>query len=201
MGVLGGTFDPIHNGHLSLALSALKEQGLDFVWIMPSAVSYLKEGTGVSPAEDRLAMCRLAVEGRPELRVSELEIQRGGFTYTYETMEELNRLYPQTEHYFIMGADSLFFMENWKHAERIFAACRILAAVREDLGREKLLGKIRELQERFQAEIYLLPMEPVGISSSLIRKEASEGHPIGAYVPRGVEEYIKTLGLYTHKEA
>ncbi len=200
IGFLGGTFDPIHNGHLSLARTARREYELDRLLIMPSGISYLKVNKGVSPAEDRYRMCTLACNGEEGFSVSDLEIRRSGNTYTCDTVEELKRQDPDAEHYFIVGADTLFYMENWKEPERIFRSCIIAAAVRDELGREALEEKIRELTGRFAARILILPVEPVDISSSMIREAVKSGRTIRGLVPEAVEEYISSRGLYAGEE-
>lgn len=196
IGIMGGTFDPIHTGHLLLAEWARSDAGLDEVWFVPTGQSYMKEGQNVLPGKERLHMVRLAVEGNECLRDNDLEIRRDGYTYSYETMEQLRSLYPEDSFYFIEGADCLFTMENWKYPERLFASCTILAAMRGDVEPKQMEAKRIELMKRFGGNILLLPFLQLSISSSEIRKRVREGQSIRYMVPDSVAAYIKEKGFY-----
>ena len=200
IGIMGGTFDPIHTGHLLLAEWAWSAAKLDEVWFVPTGQSYMKEEKGVLPGEERLHMVQLAVEENEHLKYSDLEVRRSGNTYSYETMELLNHLYPEDSFYFIEGADCLFTMENWKCPERLFASCTILAAVRGDVSLEQLEVKRQELIGRYKGNILLLPFLQLSISSSEIRNRVREGQSIRYMVPDDVAAYIKEKGFYREKE-
>lgn len=130
IGLLGGTFDPIHIGHLLLGQWAQEEFGLEEVWFMPAGNPYFKEGRKIASEADRLSMTELAVSGNKTWRVCDAEIGRGGDTYTFETVDLLNREYPQHDFYFIFGADCLDSLHHWRYPERILSGCRIIAAAR-----------------------------------------------------------------------
>lgn len=196
IGVMGGTFDPIHMGHLMLAEWAADAAKLDQVWIIPTGQSYMKTDRRIQPGPERLQMVKLAVEGNDRLKCLDLEIAREGYTYSYETMEELHALYPEHQFYFIEGADCLFTMENWKCPERLFASCTILAAVRGDVSVQKLEEKRAELLARFGGEILLMPFLQMSISSTVIRRRLSCGESIRYMVPDKVLQYIQQKGLY-----
>ena len=119
IGIMGGTFDPIHVGHLMLAEWAAEEMELEEVWVVPTGVSYMKAEHGILTGQERLHMAELATKGNAKLRCVAIEIDRKGYTYTYETLEQLKNQYPDTEFFFLVGADCLFSLENWKYPERI----------------------------------------------------------------------------------
>lgn len=196
IGIMGGTFDPIHTGHLMLAEWALDAAGLDQVWIIPTGQSYMKADRKVLPGRERLHMVKLAAEGNDKLKCLDLEIEREGYTYSYETMEHLKELYPEDSFYFIEGADCLFSMENWKYPERLLGSCTILAAVRGDSSFQKLEEKRAELLDKFGGEIQLMPFPQMEISSTDIRNRLAEGKSIRYMVPDRVLQYIQEKGLY-----
>lgn len=196
VGVMGGTFSPIHMGHLMLAEWAREEAGLDQILFIPAGFPYMKKEIKLPDGEKRLEMVNLAISGRDDFLSSDMEIIRDGNTYTYETMELLKQEHPDTEYSFITGADCLYAMERWKQPERLFASCRIIAAARNGSPAEKLEEKCRELKERFHADILLLTFLSIEISSSDIRRRIQEGRSIRYLVPEKVMEYIKANHLY-----
>lgn len=195
---MGGTFNPIHTGHLLLAEYALETAGLDQVWFVPTGCSYLKrkDGIEVLPAEDRYRMVCLAIAGNDRFRCLDMEIKRAGNSYSYETMEQLRREYPGDQFFFICGADCLSTMEHWKCADRLFASCEILAAVRGDADVESMQQKIGELKESFSARICLLPFRRIELSSSEIRSRRKEGASVRYLVPENVRQYMEEKRLY-----
>lgn len=195
-GILGGTFNPIHVGHLILAEQAYEEFDLDRVLIMPSGLPYLKVGKGVLPPEQRYRMTELAIMDNPHFSISDREVLRDGNTYTSETITELNRDYPDIHFYFIIGADILFQMDSWKDPDVIFGGCSILASVRDGLRPEDLDRKIEEYEERFDADIRVLRTTNIDISSTMIREHAASGRSLRYYVPDAVREFILDNGLY-----
>ncbi len=195
-GIMGGTFNPIHNGHLALAQSALEQFALDEVLFMPCGVPYMKADQHVEDGQIRAEMTALAIEGRPHFRLSLMELEQEGNTYTYQTLERLKSENPETVYYFIAGADSLFHMTKWAHPERIFADCRVLAAVRDDKTAEDMEAQIRFLEQQYNARIHLLQTEYMDISSSGIRRKVAAGESIADAVPASVRAYIDQKGLY-----
>ncbi len=196
IGIMGGTFNPIHTGHLLLAQAALEEAELSEVMFLPSGISYLKAEEQVLSAERRLAMTKLAVEDNPAFTVSDMEIRRKGNTYTCDTLRQLRQEAPQNTFYFILGADCLFGMENWYRPQEIFDSCRILAAVRDTVGEEALRIQADRLRERFGADIRLLHLPRVDISSTDIRERVEKGKSIRYMVPEKVRAYILDNNLY-----
>lgn len=196
IGIMGGTFNPIHNGHLMLAQCAQEQIALDKVLFMPSGISYMKRN--VLDPQKRVDMVELAIREHPDFELSLLEVQKSGNTYTYETLETLTAMNPKKHYYFIIGADSLFQIEQWRYPERIFVLCTLVCAVRDDYDLDAIKEKGSHLT-RSGADILYLNMPKVEISSSDIRRKVRNNLPILEYVPLKVAEYIKEERLY-HEE-
>ena len=196
IGIMGGTFDPIHLGHLILAEQAMIQFDLDQVLFMPSSQPPHKSDRKVLDARHRQAMVLLAIRDNDRFSYSDLELCRTGYTYTSDTLRELNSLYPDSTIYFIMGADSLFAVDSWHEPQEIFNRAVILSANRMDLPEERLQSQIQYLKERFHGNVGLIRMPDIAISSRDIRKKCMEGLPIRYYVPEAVRNYIEEHGLY-----
>lgn len=196
VGILGGTFNPIHMGHLVLAESARETFSLDEILFIPSGVSYMKEQETVLAASERVAMTSLAIEDNPGFALSTIEADKVSNSYTFETLLELRRRHPDTEYYFIIGADSLFHLESWKQPADIFGCCTIIAAVRDNLGIEECKSKAEELKSIYQAEVLFLPNRMIDISSTEIRERIREKKSIRYMLPDKVIAYINRKKLY-----
>lgn len=196
IGILGGTFNPIHYGHLIIAEQAYDQFALDKVLIMPSGVSYLKKDQKIPEGSVRLRMASLAVEDNPCFEVCDMEIKRGGNTYTADTIEELKRNDPESEFFFITGADTLHDMGFWMYPERIFSGCTVLVAVRNNETPDDLKSDIDSYRERYCAKIELLRTSDIEISSSMIREYVSEGRSVRYYLPEKVRSFILENKLY-----
>ena len=196
VGILGGTFDPIHTGHLSLAEAAYESFSLDYVLIMPNGNPPHKAGQVNATMEQRTRMVELAVADNPHLKVSDFEKTPQDYHYTYETLEFLKKEHPDTDYYFILGADSLVHFHTWMEPRRICEACSILAATRDHMESEELTARIQELSRVFGAHIYPMETPNIDISSNMIRERVRTGRSIRYYVPEAVEEYIYKKGLY-----
>ncbi len=196
--ILGGTFDPIHNGHLMLAQSAYLQFALDEVWFLPNAKPPHKDPETIgSTIEDRLNMVKLAIAETDYFRLNDYEARKDTVSYTYETLEALQELYPEHTFSFIIGADSLFSFETWMHPEEIMKRCRILAACREDAGTDRETEQqIQYLNDKYQADIELLTAPHIPVSSTEIRQRRREGLSITGLVPEEVEAYILENKLY-----
>lgn len=193
---MGGTFNPIHNGHIQIALAASKAFFLEQILFLPSGMSYMKREQKIADASHRIHMTQLAIADYPDFSVSTMETDRGGNTYTYETLELLRQQNPTHHYYFIVGADSLFNIENWRYPEKIFANCTILAANRGDTDYQQFLDKKEDLMKRFHADIELFQMTPIPVSSTMIRECCTQGKSIDDYVPQSVAHYIQDNHLY-----
>ncbi len=210
IGIMGGTFNPIHNGHLSIAQSAKDQFALDQVLFMPSGVPYMKNLREVLPASVRYEMTALAIRNIPYFAISDMEAASEGNTYTCDTLQKLKVLHPDTAYYFILGADSLYGIETWRHPELIFQNCTILAAVREErtdikpvphvsgqcLLQNQLARQAQYLREKFHASIALLEISGIDISSTRIRALLREGASVHGMVPEAVEAFILENHLY-----
>lgn len=196
VGIMGGTFNPIHCGHLILAETARNQYKLDEILFIPSGISYMKKDLVIPTGEIRAEMTSLAIEDNPFFALSMLEVERQGNTYTYETLKELRRANPDVEYFFILGADSLFAIDNWRKPEEIFLSCTILVAVRDDKGLEDIKQERERLLEKYQGNIKLLKSSIIEISSSNIRKMLKEGESIRYLVPDKVIDYIQKQKLY-----
>lgn len=194
IGIIGGTFSPIHIGHLMLAQRALEEYHLDEVVFIPNGNPPHK--TASLDSAHRAEMVKLAIKDYPGFTFSDLEISKESFSYTSDTLLQFCSLNPDAEYYFIVGADSLNYMDKWNEPQKIFDCAVILAGPRGNLDLEQMERKIQELQEKYNARIRLLHMPNFEISSNWIRQSVKEGYSIHYYVTDEVEAYIKKLGLY-----
>lgn len=196
VGIMGGTFDPIHYGHLMLAQNALDTFMLDEILFVPSGTPWLKESTKVLSKNKRVSMTGMAIEDNPDFALSTIEIDREGNSYSYETVEELKKEQPDTDFYFIMGADSLLEIERWKHPDRLMADCTLLVAVRDDCDKEGLKKQIAYLTDKYQADIRILPANRMDISSTRIRQMIQEGKSVRYMLPDQVIRFIQKNHLY-----
>ena len=200
IGIMGGTFDPIHIGHLLLGEFAYENFHLDEIWFLPNGNPPHKttDESGVS-LDDRIEMVKLATDDVPYFRLNLYEASSKKHSYTYSTMRALREMYPEHEFFFILGADSLFSIEQWKNFREIFPSCTILAAMRDDKDTESMQAQIRYLNGKYGADIRLLQAPLVEISSTTIRRRAENGLSIRYMVPDVVSEYIQSNALYRIK--
>lgn len=201
IGIMGGTFDPIHNGHLMLAREALCQFRLDQIWFMPNGNPPHKSKQSIqSDIIRRTDMTRLAIRESSRFRLQLYETNRKEISYTYKTLEHFSERYREHSFYFIVGADSLFAIENWFHPERIFRKCTVLAACRDDIDtHEKMQKQILLLKEKYHADIHILDAPLMNVSSHELRTMIQEGKSISEYVPEAVENYIREENLYGAK--
>lgn len=197
VGIMGGTFDPVHIGHLMLAERAYEQFDLETVLFMPSGnPPHKRNRNDVTDAMDRLEMVRLAIQDNPHFSLDAEEILRGGYSYTNETLRILREENPDTDYYFIIGGDSLMSFDTWVRPDVIAANCILLAAVRDGLDTKTMELKMQELQKRYGADVRLLHTPDVDISSSQIRTWNQESRSIRYFVPDAVLQYIREKGLY-----
>ena len=197
VGVLGGSFNPIHNGHLSIAKYAHEQMGIPEILIMPTASTYYKDDSCLIPSEKRMDMIRLAIsenEAEDYMKPSYLDINRGGITYTYDTINDLKKFYDKI--YFIIGADSLMYIDKWKKADEFLPQCILLTALREGISDNEIKDKCDILVKSFGAKIILLDINMIMISSSEIRKRIRKGQSVNGMLPDSVLEYITENSLY-----
>ncbi len=195
LGLLGGTFDPVHRGHLALARAARDELGLDEVLFLPAGQPWRKAGRMIASNEHRLAMLRRALEGEAAFRVSMMELERPGPSYTADTLEALRDDRPEDELFFLLGEDALMDLPNWARPQRILELARLAVVRRADTSAEALEETERRVPGLGERVIWL-KMPVVAVSATEIRKRVYGGQPIGDLVPATVEEYIRKQGLY-----
>lgn len=200
IGIMGGTFDPIHYGHLILAQNALDTFGLDDILFIPSGTPWLKESTKVLSKNKRVSMTGIAIEDNLRFALSTIEIDREGNSYSYETVNELRKMDPDAAYYFIMGADSLLKIESWKCPDLLMKECTILAAVRDDCDQAALKKQIAYLTEKYGANIEILSAPRIDISSTQIREMIAEGKSVRYMMPDSVIAFIQRNHLYERSE-
>ncbi len=201
IGIMGGTFDPIHNGHLLLGRQAYTEYGLDCIWYMPSGQPPHKKDHRITPAEDRCAMVRLAIAHEPGFQLSEFETSREGNTYTAQTLKLLHEAYPEHKFFFIIGADSLYEIEGWYHPEEVLALVPILVAEREYPHDHLTMDQqIAYLSEKYTCNIQKLHCQEIDVASADIRQALADGRSIQEFVPAAVEAYIIAHHLYQEED-
>jgi nicotinate-nucleotide adenylyltransferase len=192
-GVMGGTFDPIHFGHLVTAEEALVQFGLDAVLFVPTGRPWMKEHEVVSPPEDRYLMTVIATASNPLFSVSRMEVDRDGPTYAIDTLRGLKaELGPETDLFFITGADAIVEILQWKDHAELFDLAHFIAATRPGYD----LKGLEALPEDDRAEISVMNIPALAISSTDVRRRVAEGHPIRYLVPEGVKSYIEKERLY-----
>lgn len=198
LGLFGGTFDPVHYGHLLLAECCREQCKLDSVWFVPAATPPHKQARELSAAARRIEMLELAIGGHEQFAVSRLEVERGGVSYTVDTLRELRRAEPQRELFFLMGADSLADLPTWREPAAICelalpVVVRRPSSAQTDFSVLAPLVSPARLEEIRRHEV---EMPPIGLSSSEIRRRVAAGLSIRYQTPRAVEKYIEAQGLY-----
>ena len=198
LGIFGGAFDPVHYGHLLLAELCREACGLDEVWFMPAATPPHKQHYAVTSAEQRIEMLELAIGGHEAFRVSRLEADRGGVSYTVDTLAQLRAESPERELFFLLGADSLVDLPGWREPARICelaipVAVRRAGVAEPDLGLLAHLVSPERLNEIRARQVW---MPQIDLSSREIRRRVAAGLSIRYQTPRAVEKFIETAGLY-----
>lgn len=193
LGVMGGTFDPIHLGHLAAAENARFYYNLDRVLFMLSAQPPHKEGQSVTSAFHRLRMLELAVADNCHFEVSTLEMRRSGASYTVDTLKQLHRELAEPQLYFLMGSDSLFDLVNWYHYEELADLCTLVSISRPGFANGEAY---RSLPDRVRAKTSILEVPGLEISSTELKRRLQQGEPIRYLLPVAVEAYIKEHNLY-----
>jgi len=198
IGLFGGSFDPVHLGHLLIAEASREALGLDEVRWLPAAQSPLKPTGPVASAADRLAMLRLACGGTPQFIIDDREIARGGVSYTVETLAEFADERPAAERFLLLGADALASIRQWHQPERLLQLCT--PAVLQRGGHAEIdwsvLDGLVEPSRRAAIEQAVVPMPLIEISSTDLRERSADGRSIRFRTPRPVETYIANAGIY-----
>lgn len=197
IGIYGGSFSPIHNGHVAAAKAFMEQMWLDLLYIVPAGIPPHKQLQGDANTWQRLKMCELAFEGVDGVLISDLEIRREGKSYTVDTL----RAFASEEHrlFLLMGTDMLLTLDTWRESEEIFRLCYPVYMRRE--GKDPILdarivAKITEYQQKYGKVVRRIVGDPIVVSSTGVRKAVSEGKDISHMVPPAVEKYIRENGLY-----
>ena len=196
VGFLGGTFDPVHLGHLQLGDSAVAYLRLETVLFVPTGRPWLKAGQYLSPARHRLEMVRRAIAGNARFSLCDVEVERPGLTYTVDTLEELAREGRWcADDYLILGMDALEHFQRWKEPERILQLSRLAVAAREgyqDFSLDRLVDQFPEAADR----VVQLPVNLPEISATEVRRRVLSGECLNGLLPTMVVGYIRNVGLY-----
>lgn len=204
IGIMGGTFDPIHIGHLLIAEQAFQQFALDKVLFMPAGnPPHKKNREGRATNEQRMEMARMAIENNPHFELSLMEMNESnesGYSYTYITLEKLKERHPDTEYYFIIGADSLYDFKGWAMPERICACATILVATRNHTDEKLLDYELKMNSSWFKGRFEKLLIDNIDISSQQLRKWIREGKSVRYYIPDSVIAYISDQQIYRTKE-
>lgn len=203
LGILGGTFDPVHYGHLLMAECCREQCALDEVWLMPAARSPHKPQERVSSADHRLEMLRLAIAGNEAFRVSSLEVDRGGVSFTVETLAELRSSLPDARLFLLLGADSLADFPKWREPARICELAIPVVAARPGYEPPDLepLAELVSPRRMEQIRRYQVEMPLIDLSGTELRRRAAEGRSLRYRTPRAVQKYIETHRVYATDEA
>ena len=198
VGVFGGSFDPIHYGHLILAECSREQQRLDQVWFMPAAVPPHKQGRQITPAETRAEMVELAIGGHEAFSLNRFEIDRGGVNYTVDTLAHFAAEDPERALFFLMGADSLTDLPNWRDPARLCSLAIPIVVRRAGESEPDFSPLARLVSHEQLAEIrsHRVEMPIIELSGCDLRQRVSRGLSIRYRTPRAVEKYIQTHGLY-----
>ena len=191
IGVLGGSFDPIHNGHLVATQHVANQLGLQQVLFVPAGNQWQKTqlaGVEQTDSKHRLAMTRLAIAGNPLFSASSIDVDRGGATYTVDTLTELQQAHPNAKLFFILGADAIAGVESWKDSEKLFDLATFVAVSRP--------GFQLQVPERFKDRVIQIQMESLDLSSTECRERALSGQELTGLVPDAVITYIRENNLY-----
>lgn len=196
IGIMGGTFDPIHYGHLLIAENAAEQFLLDEVMFMPTGISPHKKECSLTNSKLRCDMVSLAIRNNPHFSLSLQEINSSDINYTYKTLEGLKKQHPDTEFFFILGGDSLFELDSWKYPDRILKSSAVLAAIRDDWEGERFDRQITYLNKKYEGTILQLHAPNFSVSSKNIRKLISQNKTVRYMLPDDVLFYIQTYKLY-----
>ena len=196
-GIIGGTFDPIHYAHLYIAYEAKEQLNLDEVIFMPAEKQPLKDNKIITDSKLRYDMVKVAIESYNEFSVSNYEIEKGGLSFTYETLEYFkNKSAEDMELFFITGADCLVTLGKWREVEKIFSLATLVVFPRNGMSNMEMIQKKQAIEEKYNGKIIILDLKELEISSTDIRERVNQNKRIDFFVPTKVEDMIYKNGLY-----
>jgi len=202
-GIIGGTFDPIHNAHLYIAYEAKEQLNLDEVIFMPAGKQPLKVNKVVTDSKLRYEMVKTAIEPFEEFSISNYEIEKGGLSFTYETLqyfkEKSDFQNEEKELFFITGADCLISIEKWRGVQNIFSLANLVVFSRDGIGKKEMMEKKEIIEEKYNGKIIILDLKELEISSTDIRERVNQNRRIDFFVPPKVADIIYNNGLYINK--
>jgi nicotinate-nucleotide adenylyltransferase len=201
VGILGGTFNPVHFGHIAIAKIALYEFALGEIVFLPLGLPPHKRNEYIAPPESRLDMIKLAIEEEKRFSVNTIELYRDGFTYSVDTLEILTRENRNTEYYYIIGADSLFELKTWKNFERVFCLTNFICVLRPGQDDMEVKEYAERLNEEYGYKFFVAEDKGPDISSSDIRESAAKGRLKSGLLPEKVLRYIEKKHLYMDKSS
>ena len=197
IGIMGGTFDPIHNGHLVLAEQIRTRFNLQKIYFIPVGNAPHKKNTTKSTKYDRLSMTKLAIESNKNFEISDIEIKKEEVSYTIDTVREFKKLVnAEDKLYFITGADAILLIDSWKDYKELFNLVTFIGATRPGISVEELQDKVDEVKTKHGVIIESTKVPALAISSTDIRKRVEEGESIKYLLPESVESYIHENGIY-----
>jgi nicotinate-nucleotide adenylyltransferase len=216
IGLFGGTFDPIHKGHVKAAESVQSVFAFDTILFIPSYIPPHKESEDVASAEDRLKMVEMALSSWDRFSPSAIEIDARGTSYSIVTLNRIKEMFPKTDIYFLLGVDAFLEIETWKDYEEVLEQCSFIVMSRPGYSLDDARGVLAEKfhqrmtaisepvdrpnEEFFSHKIYLCPIQTLDVSSSEVRKRVRNNQSIRGLVPENVENFIKERGLYLRKK-
>ena len=200
IGIYGGSFSPIHNGHIKAVKAFLEQMQLDFCYVIPTFIPPHKATSGVIAPEHRIRMCELAFKDTEGIVVSDIEIKRGGTSYTVDTLRELSG--EDRRLFFLMGTDMLLTLDTWRSPDEIFKLCYPVYVRRESdsANDAAIIAKIAEYREKFGKTVMKIVGDPIEISSTDVRNRLAGGDDVSALIPKAVEDYIRENRLYGAEE-
>lgn len=196
---MGGTFDPIHNGHLTLAEYSRLHFGLEKVLFIPTGNPPHKYQKDIASSRYRYDMTLLAINSNPYFELSAMEIESQGITYTIDSIKKLQEQYKAADFYFVLGSDSFFNIEKWGKYKELIGLCEFIVVKRPDKDNKNLKDKVKQFNKKYNSKIHLLEAPLIGISSTDIRNRVKKGLSIKYLVPDSIEDYIIKKQMYKEK--
>jgi nicotinate-nucleotide adenylyltransferase len=194
--IMGGTFDPVHNGHIKAVEEVISHLSPELVLAIPNNIPPHKVKLSGAGTSDRFEMLRLAFLNFEQVKVSDIELRRKGKSYTIDTLTELRRIYPISKFYLILGTDMLLTFEKWYRFKDILHSCTLVAMPRLQDDVEAIRKEAVRLNEKYQADVLIIPINPVEVSSTTVRRLAKQNEDLTSHVPLLVADYIKKTKLY-----
>ncbi len=197
IGIFGGTFSPVHNGHVAAARAFMEQMWLDLLYVIPAGIPPHKQLKGDADPWQRVQMCELAFEGMEGVLISDMEIRREGKSYTVDTLTALSN--PENRLFLLMGTDMLLTLDTWKDPEKIFRLCYPVYMRREGndpILDARIVAKIAEYQQKYGKVVRRIVGDPIVVSSTAVRRKIAAGEDVSALLPPAVAAYVKECGLY-----